>query len=90
MADTDTRYVRVCLDAVGPTLADEESVMKVEKGQTHYGRQTYLFYKVDIATFVGKTGNSPVNPRSVCLSVNVDTPDTAQLAPMSDWTPFGS
>jgi hypothetical protein len=88
MADNDTRYVQACLVAVGPTLADEEAIMAVVKGQISYGRQTYLYYKVDIATFVGATGNSPVNPRSCCVSVNVDTPNTASLVPITDWRSF--
>jgi hypothetical protein len=90
MADTDTEYVRACLNAVAPTLADEESIMAVDKGQTRYGRQTFLYYKVEIAAFVAKTGNSPVNSRTVCVSVNVDTPETAALVPIADWMPFGS
>jgi hypothetical protein len=64
--------------------------MVVEKGQTRYGRQTFLHYKVEMATFVAKTGNSPVTPRTVCVSVNVDTPETAALVPIADWIPFGS
>jgi hypothetical protein len=90
MADTDTKYVRICLTAVSPSLADEESIMSVEKGQTRYGRQTTLYYKVEIATFVAKTGNSPVNSRTLCVSVNVDTPETAALVPVADWMPFSS
>jgi hypothetical protein len=90
MTDTDTKYVQACLSAVAPTLADEESIIAVEKGQTRYGRQTFLYYKVEIATFVAKTGNSPVSPRTVCVSVNVDTPETAALVPIADWTPFDS
>ncbi|WFU44147.1 hypothetical protein QA640_17855 [Bradyrhizobium sp. CB82] len=88
MADMDTRFVRACLDALAPSLSDEEAIMSVEKGQTRYGRQTYLYYRVQIATFVAKTGNSPVNPRAVCVAVNVDTPDSAALAPLSEWVPF--
>lgn len=88
MPENDTKYVQACLAAVSPTLAVEEAIMVIEKGQTSYGRQTFLFYKVDIATFVGNTGNTPVNPRSCYVSVNVDTPDTASLVPATDWQPF--
>ena len=62
--------------------------MAIEKGQIRYGRQTFLYYKFQIATFVGKTGNSPVNPRTLCVAVNVDTPDSANLVSLSEWEPF--
>jgi hypothetical protein len=88
MAETDTRFVRACLDAVAPSLANEEAIMAIEKGQTRYGRQTYLYYRVQIATFVAKTGNSPINPRTICVAVNVDTPDSAALVSLSEWVPF--
>lgn len=88
MADTDTKFVCACLNAVAPTLGDEEAVMAIEKGQTRYSRQTFLYYRVQIATFVGKTGNSPVDQRSLGVAVNVDTPDTAGIVPLGEWVPF--
>jgi hypothetical protein len=35
-----------------PRAENEESVMAIEKGQTRYDRQTFLYYRVQIATFV--------------------------------------
>jgi hypothetical protein len=88
MVDTDTKFLRACLAAIAPSLGDEESVISLERGQTRYGRQTFLFYKVQIATFVAKTGNTPVNPRTLCIAVNVDSPDTASTVPLSEWGPL--
>lgn len=79
-----------CLALVSQSLADEESILLVEQGQTRYGRQTFSFYKVRIGTFEGMTGNKPVNLRTVVVQVNVDPPNVAQYASESDWHPLES
>jgi hypothetical protein len=88
MPNDDTEFVRACLAAVAPTLSPVESIIDLAKGQTAYAQQTYLYYKIIVATFVGNTGNSPVNLRSVCVAVNVDEPDSASLVPISYWRPL--
>jgi hypothetical protein len=87
-APNDTKYVEACLTAVAPTLAVDEAIVAITKGQTRYSRQTFLYYKVDIATFVSQTGNSPTNPRTIYVAVNVDTPDPATFASSTEWQPL--
>ncbi len=88
MPQDDVRFISACLTAVAPTLAEEEAIIALTRGKTSFGRQTFIYYKAEVATFLGNTGNSPINQRSCCISVNVDTPETASLVSLDFWHPF--
>jgi len=82
------QYLQSCISLVSETLADDESILVIEQGQTRYGRQTFAFYKVRIGTFKGLTGNSPVDLRSVVVEVNVDPPHSSRFVDESEWSPL--
>jgi hypothetical protein len=81
-------YLQACLSLIAPTLKQEESVLRIEEGQTQYGKQTFVYYKVLIATFEQMTGNTPVGQRTVVVQINVDPPNKARYVPESEWQPF--
>lgn len=87
-ANHSLEYLHACLSLVSGTLGEQESVLAVVRGQTRYGRQTFVFFKVRIGTFENMTGNTPVNVRSVVVEVNVDPPHHARLVHDSDWVPL--
>jgi hypothetical protein len=88
LANAYLTYLQACLGLIAQTLQSEESVLRIEEGQTQYGRQTFVYYKVLIATFEHMTGNTPVNPRTLVVEVNVDPPNNARYVPESQWQPY--
>ena len=46
------RYLHVVVDAIGAELGAEESIIQIRRGRTKYGKQTYLYFLVDIATLI--------------------------------------
>jgi hypothetical protein len=77
-----------CITLVATTLDIEQSILEVDQGQTRFGKQTFIFYKVRTGTFVGNTGNTPVDQRTTYVQVNVDPPNVATFTDASNWIPF--
>jgi hypothetical protein len=83
-------YLRAGIELVESTLGDEESILLIEQGETRYGRQTFVNYRVAFGTFEKKTGNTPTNRRVAFVQVNVDLPHRAQFVTESEWRPLPS
>jgi hypothetical protein len=81
-------YLNACIGLVESALDAEDSILLIEQGETKYGRQTFVNYRVAIGTFENRTGNNPVNRRVVFVQVNVDPPHRAQLVDESEWRPL--
>lgn len=85
MNDSEIDYMAAALGFVAPNLGFEEAIIAVTRGQTAYGRVVSLFFKVDIATFVHRSGNDPLNPRTLYVSVDSNPPHEATAAKAADW-----
>jgi hypothetical protein len=88
MAQRQTEELQACIDLVADTLATEEAILVVERGQTKFAKQTFQYYRVQIGTFKMLTGNDPVNQRTVFVQVNVDPPHQSKFVDASDWLPL--
>jgi hypothetical protein len=88
MNNVFVQYLVASVNLVAQSLNVDESILRIEEGQTRYGRQTFVYYKLLIATFEQLTGNSPVHPRTVVVQVNVDPPHTASYVDESQWQAF--
>jgi hypothetical protein len=77
-----------CLSFLDVDLAAEESVLRIEQGQTLYSRNTLLIYRFQIGTFANPSGNKPTNIRYRTVQVTSNSPHAAAFAKDSDWTPL--
>lgn len=84
----DQRYLNSCLKLVDMETKDTESVLRLERGKTRFGRQTFLYYKIHIGTFVNNAGGEPVDVHSIVAEINVDTPDSARVVDAENWEPI--
>jgi hypothetical protein len=83
----DARRLHKLIDVVGAELNDDQKIIQIRQGQTRYGRQTYVYYLVDIATLEKNTGNNPINRYSLVVEFNVDQPDTPTITRQT-WVPY--
>jgi hypothetical protein len=81
-------YPKVAIDLAARDMAQDESVVRVTKGKTRFGRVTTLYYLVDIARFVNRSGNEPVDRRSIVVEVPSGSPDRARTVDRSNWEPL--
>jgi hypothetical protein len=81
------QYLHSVVDAVGAELRPEESIIQIRRGRTTYGKQTYVYFLVDIATLAQNTGNEPTNRRTRIAEINVDSPHSPKLHDAL-WAPY--
>ena len=81
------QYLRSCLSLVSGTLGAEEAILVIEKGETRYGKQTFVYHRVRIGTFKNMTGNTPVDLRSAVVEINVDAPEQPRFVDESFFRP---
>lgn len=86
----DQRYLNSCLKLAEAETKDTESVLRIERGKTRFGRPTFLYYKITIGTFPQNTGNGPVDIRSIVAQLDVDSPDNPRSVDPSQWEPLPS
>jgi hypothetical protein len=83
----DLERLHKLIDVVGSQLGQDEKIVQIRQGQTRYGRQTYVYYLVDIATLEMNTGNEPSKRRSLVVEFNVDSPDSPRIE-LPLWVPY--
>lgn len=90
----DTLYIQAVAEFVEKTFQVDEMIVQIRKGQTRYGRQTFVIYRVNVCTLEKLTGNNPKNRRFVDVAVNVDTkqatPADGQWLPYDDITVYAT
>ena len=80
-------HLRAAVDFIGQYLSPDERIIQIREGKTHYARQTYVYYLINVATLENRTGNDPIRKRSMVVKVNVDTTSAAN-AERSEWAPY--
>jgi hypothetical protein len=86
-ARPEQQFLHVVVDAVHAELGPEEAIIQIRRGRTRYGKQTYVYFLVDIATLALKSGNEPAKRRTRVVELNVDSPLSAKLHdPL--WVPY--
>lgn len=86
---TEARELRALVHFLDTLMEDEEIVTQIRRGQTRYGRQTFVHFLVNIGRLQMKTGNSPIELRQLVIRMNVDDLE-AEAVDRVNWIPYGS
>jgi hypothetical protein len=81
-------HISTCNHKLHELMNADETVLRLEKGKTRYGRQTFVYFKAYAGTFAHNTGNEPGQIRSWVFELNVDQPDTARIVDEGSWEPL--
>jgi hypothetical protein len=57
--DGDRQRLHILIDTITAQAERKEQIIQIHRGRTHYGRQTFVYYRVDLATLEMNTGNEP-------------------------------
>jgi hypothetical protein len=72
MANLNVVYVETCIALVTDNLQPTESILRIEQGQTAYGRQTFLYYRAIVGSY--SSAGAPSNRMDRSLSVRRSSP----------------
>lgn len=82
----DTEYYQAVTEFAAQQLGQEEIIVQIREGQTRYGRQTFVIYRVNICKLENLSGNDPRGKRFVDVAVNVDTRQASSAG--GQWIPY--
>lgn len=86
---SESRQLGALVHFLDTLMEDEDIVTQIRRGQTRYGRQTFVYFLVNIGKLPSKTGNSPIELRQLVISMNVDD-RKAEVVDCENWIPYAS